>query len=69
MNIEELSNQDSREIEEADFSAFSLQDADTEETLEFYRHGEGYATLSGVSGRDDDDGFSFGSQDGYSFDR
>lgn len=47
---------DSRECEEMDFTAFALQDADASETLEFYRTGNGYATLSGVSGRDDWEG-------------
>lgn len=54
----ELIDMDSREIEEADFSAFRLQEEDTREALDDLSLGWGrhHASDEAWNGRDDSDG-------------
>lgn len=56
LNDTELMAQDSREIEEADFSAFRLQDEDTREALDDLRLGWGTHRDAGMSFSSFDDG-------------
>lgn len=57
-----LTQQDSREIEETDFSAFSLQHEDTREALDDLSLGWGrhHASDESWHGRDDSDGSELG---------
>lgn len=59
-SLRDLENRESREIEEADFSAFSLRSEDTREALEDLRLGWGEYRASGENWEIDDSEFSGG---------